>query len=253
MFFSKPGMYSPCGMYSIGHIILFTITFISIILLLQVTKKSNKDTVKKIIKIATVSLWILEIIKITFNLIIGNIRNPNHYIPLYYCSLILYAGLLSSFAKGNLKKIGDVFISTGAIVGGTFFLCCPNTSLTMYPMFHYISIQSFIFHGTMVYLGILVNITDYVDLKITDIKYYAILVSIASFISYIINGILGTNFMFISKNFPNTPVDILYRATGKFFTSVMILIQILCPFYVMYLIIHIIKRRGLKNKIIEQI
>ena len=182
-----------------------------------------------------------------------DIRNPNHYIPLYYCSLILYAGLLSSFAKGNLKKIGDVFISTGAIVGGTFFLCCPNTSLTMYPMFHYISIQSFIFHGTMVYLGILVNITDYVDLKITDIKYYAILVSIASFISYIINGILGTNFMFISKNFPNTPVDILYRATGKFFTSVMILIQILCPFYVMYLIIHIIKRRGLKNKIIEQI
>lgn len=242
MFFSKPGEYAPCKMFSSGHFILLSITLIIVIVVLCFTKNMNENKVKDTIRKSTVFLWILEIIKIIFNLVIGNSANPNNYIPLYYCSLILYAGLLSGFSKGKLKKIGDVFISTGAIIGGLFFLFCPNTSLPAYPMFHYISIQSFIFHGTMLYLGLLVNITNYIDLKISDIKYYAILITIISCISYVVNKILGTNFMFISDNFPNTPVEIVYNLTGKFFTLVMILIQVVGPFYLIYFIKYLIKQ-----------
>lgn len=252
MFFAKPGQYEPCGMFSIGHLILFVITITAVILLLKNTRKSSKDTVAKIIKIATIVLWILEIIKIVFNFAVGNAKNPNNYIPLYYCSLILYAGLLSGFAKGKLKKVGDVFIATGSIIGGLFFLCCPNTSLTMYPMFHYISIQSFVFHGTMLYLGILVNITKYVDFKIKDIKYYATLIMVISFISYIVNIILDTNFMFISKNFPGTPVEVVYNNTGKLFTFVMVLIQAIGPFYVVYLIKYLINKFFIKSEETER-
>ena len=120
-------------------------------------------------------------------------------------------------------------------------------------MFHYISIQSFVFHGTMLYLGILVNITNYIDLKISDIKYYALLITVISCISYVVNKILGTNFMFISDNFPNTPVEIVYNLTGKFFTLVMILIQVVGPFYVVYFIRYLIKKikyEFSKNKMI---
>lgn len=252
MFFAKPGQFEPCGMFSIGHLILFVLTIAGVILALKNTKNSNKDTVEKIIKKASIALWILEVIKIIFNFAVGNAKNPNNYIPLYYCSLILYAGLLSGFAKGKLKRVGDVFIATGSIIGGLFFLCCPNTSLTMYPMFHYISIQSFIFHGTMLYLGILVNITNYVDLKIKDIKYYAALIMVISFISYIVNNILDTNFMFISKDFPGTPVGIVYNHTGKLFTFVMVLIQAIGPFYVVYFIKHLIEKFFIKSEKIER-
>lgn len=253
MFFSKPGEYAPCKMFSSGHFILLGITLVIVIIALYFTKNINKNQVKKIIQKSTIFLWILEIIKIIFNLVIGNGVNPNNYIPLYYCSLILYAGILSGFSKGKLKKIGDVFIATGAIIGGLFFLFCPNTSLPTYPMFHYISIQSFVFHGTMLYLGILVNITNYIDLKISDIKYYALLITVISCISYVVNKILGTNFMFISDNFPNTPVEIVYNLTGKFFTLVMILIQVVGPFYVVYFIRYLIKKikyEFSKNKMI---
>ena len=108
-------------------------------------KKYYKEKVKEIIKKSTIVLWILEIIKIIFNFAIGNWVNPNNYIPLYYCSIILYAGLLSGWGKGVLKKVGDVFISTGAIIGGLFFLFCPNTSLPAYPMFHFISCKALYF------------------------------------------------------------------------------------------------------------
>lgn len=236
MFFAKPGIYEPCKMFSIGHLILFIITITIIIIALHFTRAFNKEKIKIIIQKSTILLWILEIIKIIFNFAVGNGSNPNNYIPLYYCSLILYAGLLSGFAKGNLKKVGDVFISTGAIIGGLFFLVCPTTSLPAYPMFHYISIQSFVFHGVMLYLGLLVNITNYVSLELKDVKYYAILVTIISVISYVVNKILKTNFMFISNNFPNTPVEIVYKLMGRFFTPFMILIQVFGPFYVVYFI-----------------
>ena len=248
MFFAKPGEYPPCGLFSKGHIILLGVTFSIVGSLLYFTKKINKETVKKVIRFSTLILWVLELIKIIFNFAIGNGGNPNNYIPLYYCSLILYAGLLSGWGKGILKKIGDVFISTGAIIGGLFFLFCPNTSLPAYPMFHYISIQSFIFHGTMLYLGILVNITDYINIQLSDIKYYATLITGISIISYIVNFILGTNFMFISKNFPNTPVEVIYNLTGRFFSIVMILIQVIGPFYVVYFIKYLITKYKMYNK-----
>ena len=101
----------------------------------------------------------------------------------------------------------------------------------------------------MLYLGILVNITNYIKIEISDIKYYASLVMVISIISYIVNNILGTNFMFISKNFQNIPVEIVYNVTGKFFTFIMILIQTIGPFYVIYFLKYLIGKLFFKEKL----
>ena len=236
MFLAKPGEYEPCGMYTIGHLILLLITVIGILIALKFTKHNNKEQILKKIRIITIFLWVLEIIKIVFNLMVGNASNPNTYIPLYFCSMILYAGILSGFCKGKLKHVGDVFIATGAMIAGIIFLLSPNTSLTMYPIFHYISIQSFILHGAMVYLGILVNITKYIDVKGIDIIYYAGLMLIISVIAYVFNIIYDSNLMFISNNFPGTPIEILYNISGRLFTPIMIILQATGPFYVVYVI-----------------
>ena len=234
MFFAKPGEYEPCGMFSWGHALLLSITIIFIALGLFFSRKCSHEKVKKIITISTIVLWIVEIIKIIFNLSVGLVKEPNHYVPLYYCSIILYAGIFSSFCKGALKKVGDNFIAVGALVGGSFFLSCPNTSIAMYPLWHYLSIQSFFFHGTMVYLGLLVHITNYVDLKLSDIKYYIAIIAVMLVVSYFANKALDTNFMFISKNFPGTPVSVIYNFTGRFFTSVMSILHMTLPFFLVY-------------------
>lgn len=242
MFFSKPGEYEPAGLYSIGHIILLILTIIGIIIALKFTKNKRGEEVRKIIRRVTIFIWILEIIKIVFNLAIGN-KNPNNFVPLYFCSIILYAGILSGFCKGTLKRVGDVFVATGAIVAGISFILCPSTSITMYPVFHYISIQSFILHGSMIYLGILVNITHYVDIKLKDIWYYAGLVLLISIIAYMFNIFFDSNLMFISKDFPGTPIHILYKYTeGFLFTFIMVVGQATVPFYVMYFLIYLYKK-----------
>lgn len=234
MLFASPGEYEPCGLFSIDHFKLIIITVIGILIALKKTVKKTKEEIKAIIKKCTIIIWILEAIIITFKLKTGSIRNINNYVPLYYCSLLLYAGALVSFAKGKLQRMGEVFLAVGGITGGLIFIIMPTTSLPTYPMFHIVSLHSFLFHGIMIYLGILVNVTNYITLKFTDIKYYASLVGIVCVLAYIMNNIFDSNLMFISKNFPGTPIEYIYKFTGKLFTPVVSICQMTLPFYTIY-------------------
>ena len=154
MLFANPGKYEPCGLFTIDHFKLIIITILGIIIALKKTVNKSKEERKQIIKKCTIIIWIWEAIIIAFKLKTGGIRNINNYVPLYYCSLLLYAGALASFAKGKLRRTGEVFLATGGIAGGLIFILMPTTSLTTYPMFHIVSLHSFLYHGIMLYLGI---------------------------------------------------------------------------------------------------
>lgn len=247
MLFKNADEVVPCGMFSIQHFILFGITMICIAIALKHTKNIEKNKVKQIIKRTTIILWILEIIKIVFNIINYGFKSVNKYVPLYFCSLILYAGIFSGFCKGTIKKVGDVFLSTGGIIAGLTFLIFPLTSLTSYPAMHFISIHSFILHGAMVYIGILMLITKYATIEKKDIIYYSATIIVVSSIAYIINLIFDSNLMFISQNYPGTFIEIIYNLTGKLFTIVMVGVQATVPFYIAYGIYSKIKGKNIKD------
>ena len=237
--FSKIGKFKPCGIFTKGHFILIVLTISSIILALKKTIIKSKEEVYKIIKRLTVIMCILEVIRIIYSISQNSLYEVNTYMPLYYCSMLLYAGLLSSFGKEKLKRMGDVFLATGCIIGGIVFIIYPSTSLLSYPAFHFLSIHSFLFHGVMIYLGILVNKTEYIKLKKEDIKYFAILVGIMCILALIVNNIFDSNLMFISQNFCGTPIEILYKMTnGSFlFSLIMSIGQMTIPFYLTFYVI----------------
>lgn len=234
--FAEAGKYKPCGIFTIGHFSLLAITILGIYWALKKTLNKSKKEVFKIIQNVTIIAWVLEIIKIIFNVSHNSLRAVNTYVPLYYCSVLLYAGLLSSFAKGKLKRAGDVTLATATIIGGVAFLIYPSTSLPTYPVFHFISLHSFFYHGMMVYIGILVNATKYVELHLGDVKYVASVIIAMSIAALIVNKIFDANLMFISKNFPGTPVAFIYKITkGTFiFSILMVLNQAFGPFYITY-------------------
>ena len=172
MLFKSANEVNPCGMFSIEHFILLAITLTCVAIALKYTKNIEKDKIKKIIRKTTIFLWILEIIKIIFNIRNYGFSAVNKYVPLYFCSLILYAGVFSGYCKGTLKRMGDVFLSTGGIIAGLIFLLYPLTSLTSYPAIHFISIHSFILHVIMLYIGLLMLITKYTTIDIA--RYFSI-------------------------------------------------------------------------------
>lgn len=245
MFFSKSGVYKPSGIYNLNHLLIAVITLIGVTVAVKKTRVAKKEDVKEIIKKITITVWAFEIFKICFLLITGQGR-INRVVPLYYCSLLLYSGLLSSYGKGIAKKAGDVFLATGCIVGGLTFIMFPTTSLPEYPLFHFISLHSFMYHGLMLYLGIIVNKTKYVDLKFDDIKCYASLIFIICMLAYTVNKLFGSNLMFISQDFPGMPISAVYNGTGVFFTPIMIGIQMVLPFLIVYGLVNFFSKKPLK-------
>ena len=243
MIFAKPGEYKACGLFTYQHFSLIICTAIGIFLAVKCTKINDKNDIRKIIIKTTILVSILEIIKIIFNFKIGNGNNINTYVPLYYCSILLYAGIFSSLKNKFIKRVGDVFLATGGIVAGIVFIIFPTTSLLTYPIFHYITMQSFIFHGAMIYLGIIINKYKYIEIEKKDILYYAGLILVICIIAYIINSIFDSNLMFISKDFTASPITILYKATGKAFPIVMTLGQMTIPFYIVYGLKQIINKK----------
>ena len=241
--FVPPGTYEPCGLFGVEHLILLLASAALITTALYFSRRMSFPQIRKTIWICTVILWIFEIIKIVFNLIVNGPDEPNHYIPLYFCSLTLYCGFMSAFGKGFVKRCGDTFLAVGSIIGGIMFLLCPNTSLPMYPFFHYITFQSFLYHSIMIYLGILVIMRGYVVLRAKDQIPYGTVVRV---VAYLVNSVLGTNLMFVSDNFPGTPVELVYRFTGRLFPLCMILIHIVPPFWVMYGISRLVEKRRRK-------
>lgn len=225
-----------------GHLVLFLATILLVFLAVKYTKIKEKSNVKKIIKFLTIIVWILEVLKIIYTFKSGNGCNLNKFIPLYYCSLLLYSGILSSFGKGKIQRIGDVFLATGGIVAGIIFLIFPTTSLPEYPVFHFISLHSYFFHGTMIYIGLIIHKFEYIELNKKDIAYYAGLISVICILAYIINTKYGSNLMFISQNFPGTPIEYAYKLTGRFFTLFMSIAQITIPFYIAYGVNLIVKK-----------
>ena len=248
MFFSKPGEYKACGLFSLEHFFLIFATLVCVAIALKKTVHKSKNEVYKIIKKLTIAVWILEIVKILYTVGYLKLTDVKEWLPLYYCSLLLYASFLSSFTKGTFKRMGDVFLATGSLVGGIVFILLPTTSLPKYPAFHFISIHSFFFHGVMVYLTILINKTHYIELEKQDVMYFASLVGIICLLALVVNLEFNSNLMFISENFPHTPIEIIYKLTGRYFTPLMILGQMFLPFFVVY---GIIKKIGKKEEIIE--
>ena len=243
MFFCLPYAMKPCGMYTVGHLALFLMTALLIGTGLYLCRQMSEERVRTVIRAVTALLWALEIWKIVFVLAVTGSRNPNDFVPLYYCSLVLYAGLFASFGKGALRRFGDVFLATGSLVGGACFLFFPSTSLPRYPFFHLISFQSFLLHGVMVFVGLLMLMRCVYRITLRDIWSCVILVGATGAISYVFNflwnrahpsQLIGTNLMFVSNNFTGCPVD-LYGFLGPVIYPIfMIAVQAFGPFLLVY-------------------
>ena len=134
--FSAPNSETACGMFTLPHIISLILCMGLIILFVYLSRKISEKTLLLITKVmcAVFTLW--EIAKIIFKFIIGD-TYLDHWLPLYFCSLFIYALAFLSFGKGSVYKLGEAFVSGGSIVSGLSYLIIPATSLMDFPIYHF--------------------------------------------------------------------------------------------------------------------
>ncbi len=238
-FFAKSGEFAAYQLYTSSHFVMVLISTVAIITSLFLSGFSRKLNIIKITRFCACLLWGLEIVKIIFNLAIGNAGQPNAYVPLYFCSIPLYASLMSGWGRKTAKKIGDVFLVVGGMVGGVAYLLSPNTTAGIYPALHFITMQSYLLHSIMIYLSLLYILSGYYKLKLSDWRYYALTVTVMCAVAYVVNIFLGSNLMFVSRNFPGTIIEVVYRLNPNCFPILMTFIQAIPPFFVVYCLLRI--------------
>lgn len=267
-FFCKENEYEPVGMFSVGHIVTLIIFLLIVAFCAYKCRKIGKDKAIFLTKIIAIVVTVLEIIKITIAFINGEGDKLDHWVPLYFCSMFIYAAWLAGYAKGKIADLGMAFVGTGGIIAGLSFLIFPTTSFTMYPLFHYFCMYSMVYHSLMVFLGITYLLNGVVKIDKKSFIDYVIFCSVLNILAIIVNSIpiyihvdnvptsgynypypYYTNFMFL-KRAGNIPVKILCDISDKvpvIFTILMFIICIFGTYFLIWLVVTIIEKiRGKK-------
>ena len=141
------------------------ISAILLVILLIIFRKYSKEKVLKIIRIISIFLIVFYIIKTTWESIYDIKLNGSFntgLLPFDSCSIIMLAGIISGFSKGKIKKYSDSWIATGSIVGGIATMVSLN-AFKYYPFLSFGASYSMIWHFLMVFLGLLLIVTNYVE------------------------------------------------------------------------------------------
>ena len=268
-FFCKENEYEPVGMFSVGHIVTLIIFLLIVAFCAYKCRKIGKDKAIFLTKIIAIVVTVLEIIKITIAFINGEGDKLDHWVPLYFCSMFIYAAWLAGYAKGKIADLGRAFVGTGGIIAGLSFLIFPTTSFTMYPLFHYFCMYSMVYHSLMVFLGITYLLNGVVKIDKKSFIDYVIFCSVLNILAIIVNSLpiyihvdnvptsgynypypYYTNSMFL-KRAGNIPVKILCDISDKLpviFTILMFIICIFGTYFLIWLVVTIIEKiRGKKT------
>lgn len=240
-------LYPPSGMFTTSHFIALLVIIIIIVVSILFSKKLTKENVKKICKIFALVFTILETIKIMYNLLSGYTW-LDAWFPLAYCSLFIYSLYLAGFGKGKIEKLGYSFLTGGGLFAGLFFLIFPTTSFMLHPAYHYLCIYSMLFHGSMIYMCIIILNKKVYELSFKDYPYYLVFITIFSIIAITMNLSFGCNMMFYDEpyNMPLKFVVDIYNFS-KFLYTLLIYSAYSLLYGVMTIIYNFIKK--LYNKV----
>lgn len=233
MFFAPKDVYPACGVYTTGHLISTLICFLSVAFFVFLFRRTKLERVYFAIRVLAVVLTALESVKIFHNFYWGY-TNIDSWVPLSFCSLFIYACYLSGYGRGRLRSFGNSFIVIGGIVGGFVFVCMPTTSLTMYPIFHFQSLYSLLFHSLMMTAGVLL-LKNGIRPTRKLFNYYVIFFGVFAAVALIINSTLGSNLMTLREPY-KLPIDFLHvlqKEMPAAYTALGVVAHIVLPFCVM--------------------
>lgn len=218
------------------------ISFILMVLLLFLLRKSSREKVLKIIKGISLFLVVLYVGKTTWETIY-DIKYTGSFntglLPLDTCSIVMIAGILAGYAKGKIQKISECWLATGSIVGGIATMVVLN-AFKYYPFLSFGAFYSMIWHFLMVFIGLLLIVTNYVEMKYSTIINGFILQFVFSLVVIPLDFIFNWDFMMF-LNLGGIPIfeDVATKLTNanmQFLNPILMLALYFAAFNIVFLI-----------------
>ena len=248
--FSTFGQYPAVGLFSAHHIISLVACVFCIILAVVLTRKMKKETLINLFRIFSIVLTCFELFKISWNIHNGYVY-VNSWVPLYFCSLFIYA-LWFSWAKNEkVREIGYSFIALAGVFAGAVFLIVPSTSFSLYPIYHFLCLYSMLYHSIMIYSGIMIFVTKLAKPNFKFVVKYCMFTFVSMMLALTINIFFKGNLMFVASP-AGVPLPFLwsiYKYSQTIYSGGVIVAHMLLGFVVwgVYELIQKLKRKSVKR------
>ena len=220
------------GMFSPWHFVFIFIFIASLTAALFASRFMNEKQVEKTLWWIAICVSLAEIIKISLRIAKGD--GVDSWIPLYYCSLFLYAVWMSRSRWTWLSRMGYAYITMGGILAACLFTLYPSTSLAIYPALHPASLHSLFYHLVMAYAGLLVLTKKTFKPRALDSALYASFVITACIAAFFINERYGSNCMFLHHAFKLPVLDGLLNYSHTLYMLVVSLGQAVVMYWLNY-------------------
>ena len=107
MFYDNFNQSQVCGMFNGWHFLTIILFAVVVAVAMYFSRGMTKEGVRKTHLIVAICVTIAEVAKITIRVLKG--QSPDNYVPLYYCSLFIFAYILPRVrckCNGNMDKNG---------------------------------------------------------------------------------------------------------------------------------------------------
>lgn len=205
----------PEGVFSWQHILWSSIAVIIMVTLAIIIgkRKRNKSYKEKnrVLIIAAIFMDCAELYRILINTLRANrFSELKIMIPLYLCSTMFIVLPIAAFSKGRIKEAALDYCGIFGLVmaiSGTFLAA--NT-FDLYPIISHHSIITTITHCSSGFVSLYIIISKMASMKIKNIPICYAIITFFSIAAWIVNYLLGTNYMFL-KYHDGTPYSLIYN------------------------------------------
>jgi uncharacterized membrane protein YwaF len=209
----------PAGAYSWQHLTFVTsllvIMAVSAVLLGRAfTNKTDKEK-NKVLIWSAILIDAFEIFKIVI-LCLRSPDDPTRWqtlLPLFLCSIQLFALPLAAFSKGRLKEVALDFVMIFGILGAIVGTYGAAQNYSCYPIFSIENVSSGITHSISGFASLYIMISGMHSMKKKNIWGTCAVLSVFCVLAYVVNLLIDYNYMFLMDH-DGTPYQIVYNLVG---------------------------------------
>ena len=209
---------TPEGAWSFEHL-FFVITMVLAMIAIAIVvglkfKNKTYEAKNKVLIFSAILINGFELVKIIALSI--RYQDPFHVryvLPLFLCSIQLIAIPMAAFCKGRVKNACLDFVFAFGILGATFGTIGSTQIYTKYPVMAMDSVFSAITHCISGFASLFIAISGMTSMKKRDLPITLGVLLGFSVVAYIVNHIVGYNYMFLMYH-DGTPYSIFYNWVG---------------------------------------
>lgn len=225
----------PGTMFTPLHFIFSACCVVLVVVLAILLSKKSERTIKRTFLIVWIAVLVLEITKTVWETVSGAriYFEWGGFLPLYPCSIYLYAMPFAIFGNKTLRRAGAGYICTLGLIGGTINYFYPATILGNYSCISFAGFHTFFYHGSMFFTALVMLLSGYHSYrgvtKFTELLTPAIPFLLVSVLANIVNySPINSDYMFFKLD------SFVFAPVGAVLPPVLCTVIV----YAVYLFLH---------------